>query len=227
VTAFCEFVTAAVARYKTASGARPRVSKWEIWNEPNLEPFWLPTPSATQYVEMANAVRTAILAEDPTAEVSTAGLAGFGAAGAPSIAGVTFLQSMLTGGLDAGFNIFGLHPYCDTRSPTSTTANNSNFSDVWRFLDTLARNGRWDEDTQLWLTEFGWDSDDITEATQATYLASALGIVADYFSRWCPVTVVFCDYSDTGSREGYGIRDTAANSYAPKDAQGVFLAHVS
>ena len=50
------------------------IRSWQIWNEPNLGPYWCGKANAKQYVAMLRAVGTAIKQVDRGAHIVTAGL---------------------------------------------------------------------------------------------------------------------------------------------------------
>ncbi|HEY3019314.1 MAG TPA: hypothetical protein VGJ32_03935, partial [Solirubrobacteraceae bacterium] len=53
---------------------RHPVTAWQIWNEPNLLPYWCGKPNARQYVALLKATYPAVKAADPRAEIVTAGI---------------------------------------------------------------------------------------------------------------------------------------------------------
>ena len=72
---------------------------FEIWNEANLEHFWMSAPSASDYAALANTTIAAVHAGDPSAKVSTTGVSGYDFA---------FVRGYLAGG---GADAIGVHPY--------------------------------------------------------------------------------------------------------------------
>jgi polysaccharide biosynthesis protein PslG len=79
------------------------INTYEVWNEPDIPPFWFPAPNAGQYVELYLRARDAITAVDPAARVIVGGLAN-----APR-----FLPAMLAARPDLAGHIdgVGIHPY--------------------------------------------------------------------------------------------------------------------
>ena len=75
---------------------------FEVWNEPDISGFWPPHPDAAQYAALAAAAVARVHAGDPSARVSTAGLAGTDCA---------FLRTCLVAGGGAGADAIGVHPY--------------------------------------------------------------------------------------------------------------------
>jgi hypothetical protein len=82
------------------------INTYEIWNEPDIPPFWFPAPDASQYVELYLRARDAITAVDPSARVIVGGLTN-----APK-----FLPAMLGARPDLAGHVDGvaIHPYGDT-----------------------------------------------------------------------------------------------------------------
>ncbi len=70
---------AAFARFGAAAARRYRGQGiiWEIWNEPNLEQFWAPTPNPEHYALLAIVTADAIHRADPTALVVAPALSGY------------------------------------------------------------------------------------------------------------------------------------------------------
>ena len=69
--AFARFAAVAARRYRDAGVI------WDIWNEPNLDHFWVPKANAHDYGALALKTVTAIRAADPTAIVVAPALAGY------------------------------------------------------------------------------------------------------------------------------------------------------
>ena len=88
--------------------ARLPIRRWQIWNEPNYVLFWKPRPSPRGYALLLRISSRAVRAEDPRAQIVTAGVA-------PVEAGVTpwsFLRRMYrVPGVRRDFDLVGLHPY--------------------------------------------------------------------------------------------------------------------
>jgi len=69
--AFARFAAIAAKRYNDDGVI------WEIWNEPNLDHFWVPEANARAYGELALATAKAIRAAEPTAIIVAPALAGY------------------------------------------------------------------------------------------------------------------------------------------------------
>ncbi len=79
---FAAFAAAVAKRYGTGGTfwaqnstlpARP-ITDWQVWNEPNLPPYWGGKPNAAQYAKLLIATSTALRAADPKAVIVTGGV---------------------------------------------------------------------------------------------------------------------------------------------------------
>lgn len=94
--AFARFAGEAARRY------RGRGLRWELWNEPNLEQFWKPQPSADDYAALVRAAAPAIRAADPDAVVVAPASSGFP---------WEFLERIFELGVLADLDEVSVHPY--------------------------------------------------------------------------------------------------------------------
>jgi hypothetical protein len=80
--AYARFAAALARRYGphgTYWRSHPRtpavpIRLWQIWNEPNLAPYWSRTPAASTYVALVRAAHDAIKQTDPSAKIVLAGM---------------------------------------------------------------------------------------------------------------------------------------------------------
>jgi hypothetical protein len=103
------FLTALVHRYgpggsfsQTHPSAVP-ITRWQIWNEPDVGFFWPVQPFAATYVALLKAASHAIRAADPSAQVVLAGLANYSWQALATIYQVP--------GARAAFDVAAAHPY--------------------------------------------------------------------------------------------------------------------
>lgn len=94
--AFARFAAVAAKRY------RGRGVRWEIWNEPNLETYWSPQPSAPDYVALVRTTAAAIRAADPQATIVAPATSGFP---------WEFLEQLFEAGLLEEIDEVSVHPY--------------------------------------------------------------------------------------------------------------------
>jgi polysaccharide biosynthesis protein PslG len=156
------------------------VHDYEIWNEPNLGGFWSPSPDPARYTQMLKLAYASVKNADPTANVISAGLAGYGAynqADATHMNPINFLQQMYANGAKGSMDAVGWHPYAypngiayalwsgwSQMAQTPTSARS-----------VMIANG--DGAKQLWATEFGEPTgtaaNAVSEAVQAKYVTDA------------------------------------------------------
>ena len=205
VTAYRAFVVAAINRYHTT------VKLWELWNECNLQQFWAPYPSASQYLQWAQPVYNDIKAIDPSLQV----VMGFsGPLGGDGVNNLSPIVDMLPTIYGAGFYADGLaiHPY--SRSDDGTThpapsfhaSTGQNFDAIANMRTYMVSAGRGSD--LLWTNEWGWPSgSDLTPALQAQYLIDSLRMLKDLY----PYISLGCIFSDADFATGndfstYGLR---------------------
>ena len=169
---------AAYGQFAAAVGGRygDRVSDWELWNEPNLPPFfgYLTDNNPARYTQLVRAAYPAIKAVQPN---STVVLAGF-SPGVDEYAPPVFLEQMYAAGVGGFFDAAAAHPYV---SPTGIAADPVNgWSDVGRMHDVMVGHG--DGDKKIWLTELGAPTSDspegVSQAEQAKQITDVLAAAA-------------------------------------------------
>lgn len=123
-----------------------RISAYEIWNEPNYQLYWYPSPDADDYAGLLKAAYVKIKESDPAAVVVTAGLTDMGDAEGVSISPLNFVKTMYGAGAKGYFDILGLHPYTYP-----------GFSYGWPHITSIRNimqeNG--DGGKYIWATEYG------------------------------------------------------------------------
>jgi hypothetical protein len=205
--AYVEFCAAAASRYKG------RVRHWEIWNEPNERWFWshgsndaaARIEARERYADLYVAARAVILAESPDAYVAVGGITGLGASGDPPGSGNQWLIDLL--GMNqinpGNLSHLAIHPYTAgfTAGPDDETPWQPHFSDIALIRATLDTRGY--QDTELWTTEWGWQSTaPLTEALQAEYVARALERLRDHYP-YVRISTYFLDADQ--QRYKYGL----------------------
>jgi hypothetical protein len=157
--AWRNFLKALVARYRPGGtywttvyrqrygpSAKPLpIQSWQIWNEPNLQKYFAPTPSPGKYARLVQISHDAIASRDPAAKVVLAGLSGNG----DDVDAWSFLNTFYTfSGIKNKFDVAALHPYAATLNRVR---------DVIQRVRNVMKN-RGDAATPLWLTEIAWGS---------------------------------------------------------------------
>jgi hypothetical protein len=180
--AFADFAGALTRRYGPGGAfwtehpelvAQP-LRYWQIWNEPNIKPFWSDQPFADDYVALLQASRDAIKAADPGAKIVLAGL--------PNKSW-NALQKIYTAGGGSLFDIACFHPFTAKVSGVKTILD--------RDRKVMAHNG--DSRKPLWVTELSWTSakgkttvsfgNEATESGQAKMLTDAFTMLAKQRSK--------------------------------------------
>lgn len=188
VDRYQDFVRQAARRYQG------RVTKWELWNEPNDGFFWRPGPRITQYATWFTAARQAILDQDPNAEIASGGLNQLVVSYPGNISGRAFLQGLYSSHVTP--DIVAIHPYSNQgQSPDQHLAGAQNFDDIDPMLQVMAANGQGFR--RLWVTEWGWSAAQITESQQASYLARSLSLLTTRYAKSVWAATYFSEY-DTG-----------------------------
>jgi hypothetical protein len=189
-SAYASFATAVAARY-----APQGIDTYEIWNEPNITDFWLPSANAALYTQMLKASFSGIEDVAPGATVLTGGAAACGT-GNGNLSPADFLSGIYTNGGRGYFTGVADHPYAIPFLP--------DFNWYWNYFQQISdttpsvrsvmiANG--DAAKKIWLTEYGLptggpgslatsgmslseqNDDHDTEALQATAATEA----ADYY----------------------------------------------
>ena len=149
-----DYVRQTVNRYKDT------VKVWEVWNEPNIDKYWKPAPSAAGYAALLKSANSIIKAASPDATVLVGGLAN----GLPE----SYMNSLISNGAGNSFDGVAIHMYVKGAPEPSII-------DTWMtgaksYMDRKLP-GR-----SLWITEVGWTTcascaTAVTEEEQALYLS--------------------------------------------------------
>jgi hypothetical protein len=206
--AVADFATALARRYSgshlDASGQHlPRITNWQIWNEPNLyasfNPQWERSKNtwqpyaATHYRAILNAAYGALKAVSRDNRVVTAGTGPFGDPnpGGQRIPPLLFWRYLLCLKPNAGceapahFDVAAHHPY-SVRGPTAHAANRDDASvpDVRKIVSLVRTAVRRHlvlpaTSKPMWVTELAWDSnppdpDGVPITQQAEWLSRSV-----------------------------------------------------
>ncbi|MEX2426583.1 MAG: cellulase family glycosylhydrolase [Thermomicrobiaceae bacterium] len=196
-----------------ASEFEGQVQGWEIWNEQNLAYEVGGNVNPGRYVELLKEAYAGVKAGDPKASVLFGGLTPTGV-NDPSIAldDVSFLQQVYAynnGEVSDYYDHLGAHPGSNNNPPDTMYPNNPGpgewsshpsfyFRRMEQQRDVMVANG--DADKQVWLTEFGWTTEnqapgygygaDNSEQEQAQYLVRAYEIAKQEWP-WMGVMMVW------------------------------------
>jgi hypothetical protein len=139
------------------------LTAWQVWNEPNIRPWWASGPNAAEYVDLLKATAGALRSVDPQVEVVAAGIPN-SRLGIPQ---QTYLRQMYEAGAQEAFDTLALHGYSST---------------VEGLMNQLRlTRGLMDEHndaSRIWLTEFGWATGGAVSAFTTTEEGQAARIDA-------------------------------------------------
>jgi hypothetical protein len=153
------------------------ITTWQVWHEPNLTKYFLPSVSPSRYAKLLRISHDAIKQADPHAKILLAGL--------PAYAKLTawgFLKQLYKEkGIKRDFDGVAIHPYAPTVALQA------------RALKQLRRVivKHHDKRTPIWITELGWGSRPPDQyglnkgvAGQARYLKKSFRMVLHHRRRW-------------------------------------------
>ncbi|MCV7015270.1 beta-galactosidase [Mycolicibacterium madagascariense] len=210
-TDYAAFLTQVAERYGN------EISAYEIWNEPNSVASYDPIDPAT-YTALLKAGYTAIKAVDPSASVIAAGLGSVVSFGNLTLDPVTFVQEMLADGASGYFDALAFHPY-ETSLEFSAGAGvaNSPLTQIEAIEAMLVAAG---DPTKIWITEYGVQTSDVSQQTQANY-------IQDLIDTWETLTYagpVYIYTAQDGVDGTYGIYEA---DWTPKLAVAVLAAEIA
>ena len=224
---FGEFAAAAVRRYgpdgsfwEMCGCPRLPATVWEVWNEPNIAPFWdLPNPA--EYGALLVETGSAIRAADPDARVIFGGLAYPSTLGATRLEPNAFLRDVIAAVGADQFDALALHNY----RPNAERAVDTLIAGTVETLKTYAgvtADGA--PRQQVWVNEFGRptlpddpttpeDEQATSEESQRTWLETFLDLLLAHRSDWNLGPVTWYSLRDgpvtTASWERQGLRRTS------------------
>lgn len=144
--------------------------EWEVWNEPNQTAFWSTGADAYAYTQLLRKSYTAIKAANSSFLVL---------GGSIAFNDQTFLKGMYAAGAKGYFNGLAIHPYAQGHAPDDTSDSFYSFQNsIEQMESTMADYG--DTNMPEYITEFGWDTDTVSESTRADYLKQAADLAATY-----------------------------------------------
>jgi polysaccharide biosynthesis protein PslG len=187
----------------------------EVWNEPNITPFFKPRPDAVRYTQMLRSCYDQVKAVDPGIFVVAGGLSPAGGYNDPLCNGgsdpnesadvnpLNFLERMYANGVKDHFDALGWHPY-DAAGPTSTHhcgAWNQMSGTTPSARSIMVANG--DGSKPIWATEWGVDLAWVgnNETMQATHARDGLNLWKTY--PWAGHIFYFWQWAGLGGFDGF------------------------
>ncbi len=218
-------------RDKYGANAKPQpIRAWQIWNEPNLQKFFVPSKnldeSAPQYARLLEISHDAIKSEDPKAQIVLPGLPGYG-----DVTAWDFLDRLYREpGAKDNFDAVALHPY----SPGIDGLQRQ----IVRMRKAMTENG--DGQTPLWFTELGWGSGppdrfklNKGQPGQARLLDESFKLIEKHREDWNVERVFWFDWRDPAAQSKVGGCSFCVTSgllsanHQPKPAYQVFKSYAS
>jgi hypothetical protein len=156
------------ARYANQPGIA-----WEIWNEPNQTQFWNAPggPNGAAYAKLLQAAYPRIKSAAPSAVVL---------GGSIAFNDQAFLNAMYAGGAKGKFDALAVHPYSLAYAPDSTASAYNSYTLALQNLHTVLVN-QGEPQKPIWITESGWSTNSVSDATRATYFQTAIGMLNTNF----------------------------------------------
>lgn len=157
--AFGNYAYAAAERYGD------QIDFWEIWNEPNIEPFWTPAPGRESTA--VRALDYTLLVKEAASRVREADPEAFIIGGVTSEIPLEYLGHCIERGLLDHIDALSVHPY-RLQAPESITGEIASL----RQMMNAAGGG----DIPIWTGEWGYNSEwsTVTELGQAKLLSRML-----------------------------------------------------
>ena len=191
VAAFGRFAEAAAAHFKG------RNVRYEVWNEPDTNQFWAPSPNADEYAVLLREAVAAIHRGDPSAKVSSGGVSGMD---------VTFLSGVVDPILAGGLSAIGVHPY-----PKAGPESIAPALGILREWSARALGER----VEIWDTEWGYSSNGHSEGGRRRQAGLAVREILTVWSLGLPMGVWY-DLRDDGPdaanpEHNYGLLDVNGN----------------
>ncbi|KAF1054829.1 MAG: hypothetical protein GAK43_00667 [Stenotrophomonas maltophilia] len=197
----------------TLIGRYPDFKVWQVWNEPNIYPYWRPKEDAAGYGRLLFATYDAIKAKYPDKQVAIAGMAYFSQM--PYTNNELMLKLLLQQGIAKRDLIVAYHPY--TEYPEGDDVKANDFLTRVQFINgALRTNGI----KKIWATEWGWSSYEgpkdaqniIGNDGQADYTLRRLALMSALdFDRTFLFNLADLPYGAGTRDEKYGLLDVKGN----------------
>jgi hypothetical protein len=241
---FGEFAAAAVGRYGPDGSFWPEcgcpklpAAVWEVWNEPNLAPFW-DFPDPAEYGALLEETGSAIRAADPGARVLFGGLAYPTTLSAKKLEPNAFLRDVIVEVGAERFDALALHNYRPNPERAVTTL-------IARTVETLKTYAGTTSDgaprKQVWVNEFGRptlpddpttpeDEQATSEEDQRLWLDTFLNLLLPRRSDWNLGPVMWYSLRDGPDADAswlrQGLRRTSAedSDAGPKPSWDTYTA---
>ncbi len=191
-------------RFSEMATRYSNVEAWQIWNEPNIPPYWYPKEDPVGYGKLVKEAAAKL----PNSRLKVlGGMAYFSEM--PMRGGEPMLKSLLDQGIQQHVDVVAYHPY--THLPDGD--GEFNLAEKVRFYNGYMRQ---QGVKQIWATEFGWSTYTgtvehqpfITELQQSDYLLKRIALMMEMdFERIFIFTLSDLDERATNRDRYYGLLD--------------------
>ncbi len=159
-----DYIRAVLQRYPQT------IAAVEVWNEPNLRPFWDAPISPSRYAQVLRSAYTAVKSVNPHMPVVSGGLAAVTTTTATQMDYRTFLNNTLSGGARGYFDAAAIHLYPSYLSGPFIGAVSTTIGNVRNIVGP---------NSPIWVTEFGYPSPTVAfEQQQAMEIGATLNLLA-------------------------------------------------
>jgi polysaccharide biosynthesis protein PslG len=156
----------------------PAVNAWQVWNEPNISPYWQPMEDPLAYQQLLEAAFARLASVNPAAQRVMGGMAYYSQM---PLRGGLMLESLANLHSFSSDRVVAYHPYSFTPEGDSASAGDFFSTSTW-VNQQLRRLGS----GPIWATEFGWSSYAgpvewqplVDEQGQADYLIKRIALMS-------------------------------------------------
>ncbi|OHC25861.1 MAG: beta-xylosidase [Pseudomonadales bacterium RIFCSPLOWO2_12_59_9] len=156
----------------------PTVNAWQVWNEPNISPYWQPMEDPLAYQQLLETSLTRLASANPAAQQVLGGMAYYSQM---PLRGGLMLEALANLGSVRSDRVVAYHPYSFT--PEGDSASDRDFlsTSAWLNQQLRARGSG-----PIWATEFGWSTysgpvewqPQVDELGQADYLIKRIALMS-------------------------------------------------
>lgn len=205
---FAAFVAAVAERYPDSAGI-------EVWNEPNLERFFIGSGGPKFYAEMLTATADAVAATETGVPVVAAGLSPVVESGPERTEWTGYLAEVLAGGGLEAVDAIGLHPYSVFEPGRSVAPKAERM-----ISEAEAALAAAEVELPIWITEVGVSTAGKSSVDPESQAAELAELYAIALARSIPVMIVHRLYDQLDPEfpveAGYGVVE--ADMTTPKPA---------
>jgi polysaccharide biosynthesis protein PslG len=223
---FGQFAAQSVRRYGPAGTfwagcgcPKLAIRVWEVWNEPNIAPFW-DVPNASQYAALLVAAKAKLRKADPNARVLFGGLAYPATTNSQKLEANSFLSAVVAAAGPDSFDALAVHTFrADAAEDVDTLIKGT--VDALKAAAGTKPSGA--PRQQVWVNEFGRytaaddpatpaDEQAAAEQVQLTWLNGLLDRLLPHRTDWNLGPILWYairdSYAPTATWHRYGLRRT-------------------